>query len=364
MQGYAAHKLAILVKLAVYIADTDKAFAKNQPPKMMYVVPNEFSQTNISSPIGKYSDQFDRDEQNEEEYEAAGSYLDDLDQTTSGYGELPPAPLSAQSQYSQSSYQQSSPSQQQHQQQNPQQYVHHAEPPKAWPQTDFIKKHILDNSKLKNLNNSPGRITSASKSRSTTPTSVRKSRLESTTNPSAAYASNTNSHSNTAHGGLDMYDIEEKTAALEAIQALRAARNGTSVSPAKVSNYSTFAPSAESPVSKPPLSVTYAVDSSQDANNTLSELAAASLDGNSNQTNTNHRSHNNNYINNNNNLVNANMGNPTSVGVSAADVQTAVAQAVDRAVLEKLTADPEVQKVSTQKSCIPVCTYLCGFTKV
>lgn len=106
-----------------------------------------------------------------------------------------------------------------------------AAPPREpdWPQTDFIKQHILDaklRSTAKGSSSSPAGRTlsrhasftpSSNKSRSTTPTSMRQS------------ASFRRDDSVTASlSGIDIYDIEEKTAALEAIQALRAQRKGPS----------------------------------------------------------------------------------------------------------------------------------------
>lgn len=185
-QGFAAHKLAILVKLSGYIAETDKSFQKAPPAKIMYVVPVDVNLNNTA----------DLNPDNEDGANNEDSTLDD----TNGYGTpthaLPSPPRAV------------------------------VAPPKEpeWPQTDFIKKHILDNNKLRSATKasaaspasrtlSRNASTPSSKSRSTTPTSVR-------------HSGSFRRDDSGALNGIDIYDIEEKTAALEAIQALRAQRQG------------------------------------------------------------------------------------------------------------------------------------------
>jgi hypothetical protein len=239
-QGFAAHKLAILVKLVGFIADYDKSFSRSTPPKIMYVVPTQVGADNLD-------DSAERDDSvTLEDNDASG--LDDMNTPERAEHFLPPPPSSA----SRASVNSST---------------------SEWPQTDFIKKHILD-SKLKSAarivpsptatkSSSGGRATSASRGRSTTPNSTRKLRTQDEP-PSLA-------------PGIDIYDIEEKTAALEAIQALRAAR--------KQSNsrvHATFATSdatATAPIStynaEPPI-----LPSPYQRNeSTLSELAAADVTG-------------------------------------------------------------------------------------
>ena len=310
----------------------DKAFAKAQPPKMMYVVPNDTNTvTNTHSSVATPSRHDDGDLEGTHDL----SNMDDLNLSES-YGDLPPAPPSRNS-------------------------AHHvSEAPKAWPQTDFIKKHILDNSKLQSLNGSPARIT-APRSRSTTPNSVRK----------------TSSSSNNMYG-MDLYDVEEKTAALEAIQALRAARAGTSddpYSPYKTSSNTTY--NATTPSIKPavnnangknnnysslpsgsPVKPTYGSFSAESSpaknNNTLTELAAADLpyhnaDPNSSTGNysTIPATSNHNYDHATNGHYEQNYdssGNSKSSGGVSAEL---VQQMADQRVLHMIESDPAVQKVSS-----------------
>jgi type II secretory pathway pseudopilin PulG len=227
------------VKLVGFIADYDKSFTRSTPPKIMYVVPTQVGAHNLD-------DSAERDDSvTLEDNDASG--LDDMN-TPEREHSLPPPPSSA----SRASVNSST---------------------SEWPQTDFIKKHILD-SKLKSAarivpsptaikSSSGGRATSASRGRSTTPNSTRKVRTQDEP-PSLA-------------PGIDIYDIEEKTAALEAIQALRAARKqsnsrvhatlGTSdaTAAAPVSTYN-----AEPPILPSPY---------QRNETTLSELASADVHG-------------------------------------------------------------------------------------
>jgi hypothetical protein len=228
------------VKLVVFIADYDKSFSRSTPPKIMYVVPTQVGADNLD-------DGAERDDSvTLEDNDASG--LDDMNTPERAEHFLPPPPSSA----SRASVNSST---------------------SEWPQTDFIKKHILD-SKLKSAarivpsptatkSSSGGRTTSASRGRSTTPNSTRKVRTQEEP-PSLAR-------------GIDIYDIEEKTAALEAIQALRAARKQSNsrvhatlstsdaTAAAGVSTYN-----AEPPILPSPY---------QRNETTLSELAAADVNG-------------------------------------------------------------------------------------
>jgi hypothetical protein len=232
--------LAILVKLVGFIADYDKSFTRSTPPKIMYVVPTQVGADNLD-------DSAERDDSvTLEDNDASG--LDDMNTPERADHSLPPPPSSA----SRASVSSST---------------------SEWPQTDFIKKHILD-SKLKSAarivpsptaikSSSGGRATSASRGRSTTPNSTRKVRTQDEP-PSLA-------------PGIDIYDIEEKTAALEAIQALRAARKQSSSrvhASLSTSDATAAAPASTYNAEPPILPSPY-----QRNETTLSELASADVHG-------------------------------------------------------------------------------------
>lgn len=282
MQGFAAHKLAILVKLAGYILELDKSFSRGPPAKVMYVVPTQVGLNTTAESIGSA------------EGDEEGNEFSGMDDSPLECDEQPRQPQHQQQKYRHLSSTSRSPSMP-------------PPPPQSstrssvtssvgeWPQTDFIKRHILDgklksaarivpspNSSSKGTSGggSSGRATSVprggsgsgsgrhSSSRSATPSSTRKGRRD---DPDGS-----------ATADIDAYDLEERAAALEAIQALRAARNqgnshsrvnalsvATSTTPGTTAPVSTY--NAEPPI----LSSTPAADGTA----TLSELAAAEVNG-------------------------------------------------------------------------------------
>jgi len=131
-EGFASHKLAVLLKLSIYLPEADKSFVKSQAPKQMYVVPDgttkkdKKSKRNDTVGNSPYSQQpeggdgiGDDEEEDDEEVEEDGIGHDvqsEIDDKVGPSG-VPTVSSSPAAEIVETS---------------------------MWPQTDFIKKHILD----------------------------------------------------------------------------------------------------------------------------------------------------------------------------------------------------------------------------